>query len=96
MEAVTAKRKQGYKFNRKLTDEEIARIIENYDYDPKYADPDYFDKTEPGEPGWDEFGNPTESTIRAKYEALHNIGTEPMTLDDLFAEWRELYEETEE
>ncbi len=86
MEAVTEKKKQSYKFGRKLTDEEIAQLIENYDYDPKYADPDYFDENEPGEPIWDEFGNPTESTIRAKYEALHDIGEGPMTLDE-FNSW---------
>ncbi len=46
MEAVTERKRQSYKFDRKLTDEEISQLIENYDYDPKYADPDYFDENE--------------------------------------------------
>ncbi len=93
METVTERKKQSYKFDRKLTDEEIAQLIENYDYDPKYADPDYFDENEPDEPIWDEFGNPTEATIRAKYEALHDIGERSMTLDEFDSWLDELREE---
>lgn len=93
METVTERKKQSYKFDRKLTDEEIAQLIENYDYDPKYADPDYFDENEPDEPIWDEFGNPTEATIRAKYEALHDIGEGSMTLDEFDSWLDELREE---
>ncbi len=95
MEAVTERKRQSYKFDRKLTDEEISQLIENYDYDPKYADPDYFDENEPDEPIWDEFGNPTEATIRAKYEALHDIGTEPMTIDELFADFEKMRAEAD-
>ena len=93
MEAVTERKRQSCKFDRKLTDEEISQLIENYDYDPKYADPDYFDENEPDEPIWDEFGNPTEATIRAKYEALHDIGEGPMTLDEFDGWLDELREE---
>ena len=28
------------------------------------------------------------------YESSHDIVSEPMTLDELFAEWAEIYEET--
>ena len=80
MEAVMEKKKQSYVFDRKLTDEEIEELIENYDYDPKYLDPDYDDGGTELEPVWDKFGNPTEATIRALYEERHDIGTGPMTL----------------
>ncbi|MBQ4402452.1 MAG: hypothetical protein IJJ91_00455 [Synergistaceae bacterium] len=85
MEAVVEKKKQSYVFDRKLTDEEIEELIENYDYDPKYLDPDYDDGGTELEPVWDRFGNPTEATIRARYEARHDIGTGPMTLDEFDA-----------
>ena len=94
MDAVMTKKKQSYVFDRKLTDEEIEELIENYDYDPKYLDPDYDDGGTELEPVWDRFGNPTEATIRAMYESRHDIVSEPMTLDELFAEWAEIYEET--
>ncbi|MBR1657814.1 MAG: hypothetical protein IJ697_05030 [Synergistaceae bacterium] len=83
MEAVLERPKQKYKFDRKLGDEEIEELVENYDYTPEYEDDD-------GEI-WDRFGNPTEATIRARYEAVHGIGEGPMTLDefdDLLDEWR--------
>ena len=96
MEEVVARPKQSYVFDRKLTDEEIEELIENYDYDPKYLDPDYDDENDDGVL-WDKFGNPTESMIRMKYEERNGLDTysEPMTLDELFAEWEELYNETE-
>ena len=53
MENVTEKKKQSYVFDRKLTDEEIEQLIENYDYDPKYLDPDYDDGGTELEPIWD-------------------------------------------
>ena len=95
MEEVIARPKQSYVFDHKLTDEEIEALIENYDYDPKYLDPDYDDENDDGVL-WDKFGNPTESMIRMKYEELHGLDTysEPMTLDELFAEWAQVYEET--
>ncbi len=86
MENVTEKKKQSYVFDRKLTDEEIEELIENYDYDPKYLDPDYDDGGTELEPVWDKFGNPTEATIRALYEKEHDIGTGPMTMDE-FDSW---------
>ena len=43
MEAVIERKKQSFLFDHKLTDEEIEELIENYDYDPKYLDPDYDD-----------------------------------------------------
>ena len=93
MEAVIERKNQSFLFDHKLTDEEIEELIENYDYDPKYLDPDYDDGE--SEPIYDRFGNPTESTIRALYESRHNIVSEPMTLDELFAEWDEILQETE-
>ena len=94
MEAVMEKKKQNYVFDRKLTDEEIEELIENYDYNPKYLDPDYDDGGTELEPVWDRFGNPTEATIRARYEVRHGIVDGPMTLDELFADWAKIYEET--
>ena len=86
MEATLTKPKQSYVFDHKLTDEEIHELIVNYDYDPKYLDPNYDD----GDDGvlWDKFGNPTESMIRMKYEDLHGLAqySEPMTLDE-FSDW---------
>ena len=55
MDNVTEKKKQSYVFDRKLTDEEIEQLIENYDYDPKYLDPDYDDGGTELEPVWDKF-----------------------------------------
>lgn len=94
MENVTEKKKQSYVFDRKLTDEEIEELIENYDYDPKYLDPDYDDGGTELEPVWDKFGNPTEATIRALYEDRHDIG-DTMTWEEFCDELQELYEETE-
>ena len=86
MEAVITKPKQSYVFDRKLTDEEIEELIENYDYDPKYLDPDYDDGGTELEPVYDKYGNPTEATIRAMYEDRHDLTEGPMTIDELFAD----------
>ena len=94
MEAVITKPKQSYVFDRKLTDEEIEELIENYDYDPKYLDPDYDDGGTELEPVYDKYGNPTEATIRAMYEDRHDLTEGPMTIDELFADWVRIYEET--
>ena len=96
MEAVQTKKRQSYVFDRKLTDEEIEELIENYDYDPKYLDPDYDDGGTELEPAYDRFGNPMEALIRLMYEKRHGLVqySEPMTLDELFAEWAQIYEET--
>ncbi|MBQ9388723.1 MAG: hypothetical protein IJU07_00925 [Synergistaceae bacterium] len=64
---------------RKLTEDEIEDLIENYDYDPSVYDDD--DSTEL-DPIYDVYGNPTESTIRAIYEGEHGITTST-TLDEL-------------
>lgn len=81
---VFTKPKQSYKFDHKLTDEEIESLIENYDYDPENCPDD-------GGRIRDEFGNPTEATIFARYEARHGICGEMYTLnefDSLLDEWR--------
>lgn len=83
--AVLERKKQSYKFDRKLTDEEIEQLIEDYDYDMKYLDPDYDDEDGELEPVWDKYGNPTESTIRAMYESRHGIYDE-MTAEEAIAE----------
>ena len=95
MEALTTKPKQSYVFDHKLTDEEIEELIENYDYDPKYLDPDYDDGGTELEPVHDRFGNPSEALIRLWYERRNGLDvySEPMTLDELFAEWTKIYEE---
>ena len=86
MAEVLTRPKQSYVFDHKLTDEEIDELVENYEYDPKYLDPDYDDDDD----GilWDKFGNPTESMIRMKYEDMHGLAqySEPMTLDE-FGGW---------
>ena len=80
------KPKQSYVFDRKLTDEEIRWLIDNFDYDAWLED--YYnddDDAEEPEPVWDKFGNPTRDTIAAKYEAEHGIG-EIMTVEEAIAE----------
>ena len=57
MEALLTRPKQSYKFDRKLTEEEIEELVENYDYDPAvYDDGDFGDGIL-----FDEYGNPTEA-----------------------------------
>ena len=96
MGATVEKKKQSYVFDRKLTDEEIDELVENYEYDPKYLDPNY-DGEDDG-PLFDKFGNPTETWIRMKYEDLHNLPvySEPMTLEEFFAELNELRNEIDD
>ena len=79
MEAVLTRPKQSYKFDHKLTDEEVEELIENYDYDPNNY---------PDDSGriWDEFGNPTEATIYAMYEDRHDISEGSMTVEE-FSDW---------
>ena len=86
MEEVKARPKQKYVFDRKLTDEEIHELIENYEYDPDYEDDGVL---------WDRFGNPTESMIRWKYEVNHGLDelSEPMTLEELAADWEQMLAE---
>ena len=81
-------------FTRKLTDDELGEIIDNWEYDPNRYDNDVEDY-EP-HPFYDEYGNPSVEHLDAIYEGQHGIGSEPMTLEELFAEWRQLYEETRE
>ncbi|MBQ9389685.1 MAG: hypothetical protein IJU07_05875 [Synergistaceae bacterium] len=69
---------------RKLTEDEIEDLIENYDYDPSIYDNDEYDDTTELDPIYDVYGNPTEATIRAMYESRHGIGEET-TLDELLA-----------
>ena len=84
MEEVKARPKQKYVFDRKLTDEEIHELIENYEYDPENYPDD-------GGRIWDEFGNPTEATICAWYESDHGITEGPFTpeeFDNILDGWR--------
>ena len=67
---------------RKLTEEEIEELIENYDYNSSVYDED--DDSTALDPVYDIYGNPTESTIRALYESRHGIGEET-TLNELLA-----------
>ena len=84
MEEVLTRPKQSYVFDRKLTDEEIRGLVENYDYSPYWnEDPDN-DEGDVLDPIYDKYGNPTESTIRTMYESLNGIGEET-TLDDMLA-----------
>ena len=73
------KKKQSYVFDRKLTDEEIHELVENYEYYPDFEDDGVL---------WDKFGNPTESMIRWKYEVNHGLDevSEPMTFEE-FSDW---------
>ena len=88
MEATLTKPKQSYVFDHKLTREEIEELVDNYDYDPKYLDPDYEDPDDDGIL-FDRFGNPTEHMIRAMYEDEHDIG-ETFTPEEFFAQLDEM------
>ena len=74
-------KKQSYVFDRKLSDEEIHELVENYEYTPDFEDDGVL---------WDRFGNPTESMIRWTYERDHGLDevSEPMTLEE-FGDWLE-------
>lgn len=91
MDAV--KEKQSYVFDRKLTDEEIRELIDNFDYAAYEAEAYADDSYEPG-PIWDRYGNPTRDTIAAMYEDKHDIG-DTLTWEEFCDELKELYEETE-
>ena len=89
MEEVMTKPKQSYVFDRKLTDEEVHELVENYEYRPDFEDDGVL---------WDRFGNPTESMIRWKYEVNHGLDelSEPMTLEELAADWEQMLAEVED
>ena len=74
--------------DRKMTMDELwAR----FEYDPDYVDEDpAYERA-----FYDRYGNPTYGTLCAMYEDEHDIYDGPMTLEELFSEWRQLYEETE-
>ena len=92
MEALSEKKKQSYIFDRKLTDEEIRELIDNFDYESYSAEVDGNDDYVPA-PVWDKFGNPTRDTIAAKYEEEHGLIDGPMTIEEFFAELDALREE---
>ena len=94
MEATLTKPKQSYVFDHKLTPEEIQELVDNYDYDPKYLDPDYEDPDDDGIL-FDRFGNPTEATIRSWYEVQHGYLDGPYTLEEYDAMLDELRAEVE-
>lgn len=91
MEATLTKKKQSYVFDRKLTDEEIRELIDNFDYEA-YEEETSYDDYVPA-PVWDRFGNPTRDTIAARYEVEHGLIEGPMTVDEFFAELDALREE---
>lgn len=88
MEAVMTKPKQSYVFDHKLSDEEIRKLIDNFDYDAWLEDY-YNDEGTYPEPVWDKFGNPTRDTIAAKYESEHGIG-ESITFEEFCEELDEI------
>ena len=82
MEEVLTRPKQSYVFDRKLTDEEIRGLVENYDYDPYACDDD--NGSNELDVLFDRYGNPTEPLIRAMYETENGLTT-PTTLDEIIA-----------
>lgn len=70
-------------YTRKLTSEEIDKLLDNWDYDPHRFDDDddYEDEISPI---FDNYGNPTVEMMDALYEAEHDLG-EAVTLEELFA-----------
>ena len=84
MEEVLTRPKQSYVFDRKLTDEEIRGLVENYDYSPYWdEDPDNNEGDEL-DVLFDRYGNPTEPLIHAMYETENGLTT-PTTLDEILA-----------
>ena len=84
----TQKKKVWVKPDRKLSMDELwAR----FEYDPDYEDDDpayeraFFDR----------YGNPTYGTLCAMYEDEHDIGSGPMTLEELAADWEQMLGEAE-
>ena len=92
MEAVVT-RNAWVKPTRKLTDEEIRELIDNFDYEAWLADMEKDEDTNPAV--WDRFGNPTRDMIAAKYEVEHGLLDGPMTIEEFFAELDELREEAD-
>ncbi len=74
-------RKAWEKPTRKLTDEEIQEIVENFDYDAYLED---FNEDADPEPVYDRYGNPTRDTFASLYESLHDLGEET-TIEELFS-----------
>ncbi len=74
-------RKAWEKPTRKLTDEEIQELVENFDYDAYLED---FDEDADPEPVYDRYGNPTRDTLASLYEDLHGLTT-PVNLEELIA-----------
>ena len=76
-------------FDRKLSDDEIREILDNYDYDP-----DYDDENDPSSAYiFDRFGNPTRATLDAFYETEHGLTTH-VTIEELFAEFDAILADT--
>ena len=86
-------RKAWVKPTRKLTDEEIQELIDNFDYEDWLADSESDEDTYPAV--WDSFGNPTRDMIAAKYEVEHGLLEGPMTIEEFFAELDMLREEAD-
>lgn len=78
-------------FDRKLSDEELRELLDNYDYDPDYD----YDSDPSSAYIFDRFGNPTRATLDAFYETEHGL-TETVTLEELFAEFDEALKEGQE
>lgn len=83
--------RKGYEFDHELSEEEIAEILENFDYDAWLSE---FEEGGEPEPIYDRFGNPTRDTFAMMYEDKHGLG-EQMTWEEFCDELKELYEETE-
>ena len=94
MEATLTKKKQSYVFDRKLTDEEVRDLIDNFDYEA-YEEETSSDDYLPTPAVWDRFGNPTRDTIAARYEVEHGLLEGPMTIEEFFAELDVLREEAD-
>lgn len=87
-------RKAWVKPTRKLTEEEIQELIDNFDYDAYLKD---FDEDADPEPMFDKYGNPSRDTLAGMYEDKHDL-REKLTLEELFEqfdEWRAEVDEEE-
>ena len=71
---------------RKMTMDELWS---RFTYDPDYEDEVLAHDSRI----FDKYGNPTYGTLCAWYEDENDIG-ETMTLDELYADWEKLFEET--
>jgi len=88
MEATAERKKVWERPARKMTMEELW---ERFTYDPDYETGDLADDGA----FYDRYGNPTYGTLCALYEKEHNIVSEPMTLDELFADWEQMLAEVD-